>query len=89
MTALTHTTRHVHVPITWIVLLVVALAVAAIASAAVGSWEMTSATTHVSPVAAQPVPHPVPGPMAMHRVVGRTLIGEPYPSRAGADGWLA
>jgi len=87
MTALTHTSRHVHVPITWIVLLAVVLTVVALASTSVNGWDRVMTPTAPGSEV-QPAPAPVPGPMALQPVLGRTLIGQPYPSRAGADGWL-
>ena len=89
MTTLTHTSRGVHVPITWVVLLVVVLAVIALVSTAVSGLDRTSATAGVSLTGVQPAPAPAPGPMAMQPTAGRTLIGQPYQGRAGAYGWLS
>jgi hypothetical protein len=64
MSAATHTYRHVYAPTTWIVWLIVALAIIVITSVAVTGREWPGAASVPTPVQIHLTPDPEPGPMA-------------------------
>ena len=63
MSAKTATQSHVHLPETWLVLVISVLAVIAIALA-VSGWQRWAAAAPYAPAQMHAVPAPSPGPMA-------------------------